>query len=306
MNQDLPTSGNFIEFDEIQMRAIGLAIQQGSLKLRDAIKKFHTSWKTINSRLSALIPPIQLDLTEGRPQLQLEESLVQKVVDYRNNTKVGYQQCAFALNLSEWLVRTIYELKGLFIFEQEFLNTEEEHPNLFVAKYVGQLWHTDIHYIKYNEGDEVKTAYLIAFIDDRSRYIIHHEILDTKDSNSAAQSLIHALEKARKPHTITIDNGGEFIGKSFQDVLKNFNIIDHRTHPYTPQENGKIERWWLTLETHLTSLDNLDFIVGEYNNKWMHRGLFKLFKKKLTPSSVYNSEERWEGHTDLIMIYLNN
>ena len=40
---------------------------------------------------------------------------------------------------------------------------------------------------------------------------------------------------------ITIDNGTEFIGQQFQNVLEEFNIKCHRTHPYTPQENGKIE-----------------------------------------------------------------
>lgn len=305
MNQEIPCCGKFIEMTEIEMRQIGEALQNGTLKIKKAIQLYHTSIDTIKTRLSLLDPPIILNLKQGRPEKYVEKATMKSIKEYSEKTKVGYQQCAFALNLSEWDVRKVYELLGLFVYEQEFLTEDNEHPNLFVAKYVGQLWHTDIHYIKYKENNEEKIVYLIGFIDDRSRYIVHYEILDTKNSNAAAQSLLNALQKAPKPHMITIDNGGEFIGKPFQDVLKEYGIEDHRTHPYTPQENGKIERWWLTIETHLISIDHLDFIVNEYNNRWMHRGLKKIFNKKLTPATVYNNEERWEGHDDIGLVYLN-
>ena len=43
------------------------------------------------------------------------------------------------------------------------------------------------------------------------------------------------------------DNGLEFV--DLHSAINSKSLIElHRTHPYTPQKNGKIERWWETLE----------------------------------------------------------
>lgn len=42
--------------------------------------------------------------------------------------------------------------------------------------------------------------------------------------------------------SIRTDNGGEFLGKNFQDMLRNQGIIHQKTEPYTPQHNGVVER----------------------------------------------------------------
>lgn len=76
-------------------------------------------------------------------------------------------------------------------------------------------------------------------------------------------------------------------------MLKKYSIIDHRTHPYTPQENGKIERWWWTLErkqnpkTELNE-EYLSRLVKHYNNSWPNRSLKALLKKKSTPLMAWN------------------
>lgn len=62
------------------------------------------------------------------------------------------------------------------------------------------------------------------------------------------ESLINALSKYNKPKTVIIDNGKEFVGKTFKNALKNRKIKCHAVKPYTPEENGKIERFWQTIE----------------------------------------------------------
>ena len=78
------------------------------------------------------------------------------------------------------------------------------------------------------------------------------------------------------PRFIIIDNGTEFIGENFQRILKDYGIQVHRIHAYTPQENGKIERWWKTIEHSATSPlvePYLSYIINEYNTKWEHCSL---------------------------------
>lgn len=98
-----------------------------------------------------------------------------------------------------------------------------------------------MHQIESDKNRPNEKRYVIAFIDDRTRYVVHHEIIHAKISLVISETLEKAIRKvSRPPHCITIDNGGEFIGHDFQCMLKKYSIIDHRTHPYTPQENGKI------------------------------------------------------------------
>jgi transposase InsO family protein len=47
---------------------------------------------------------------------------------------------------------------------------------------------------------------------------------------------------------MTIDKDREFVGEDFQRTLKEHGIQQWRTGPYTPEQNGKMEGWWQTLE----------------------------------------------------------
>jgi transposase InsO family protein len=66
--------------------------------------------------------------------------------------------------------------------------------------------------------------YMIAVLDDCTRFIIHSEVHVDKRSETAAQALINALT-AHPPHCVVVsDNGREFVGDAFQRVLQDFKI----------------------------------------------------------------------------------
>ena len=114
---------------------------------------------------------------------------------------------------------------------------------------MNQIWHTDLHYWDKEVRNEIlANTFIIAFIDDRSRKIIHLEILKKKTMQATAQALRNALEVNAKPHQIVIDNGKEFIGEEFQEVLRFNGILDHRINVGQPEENGKIKRFWALLK----------------------------------------------------------
>ena len=139
--------------------------------------------------------------------------------------------------------------------------------------------------------------------------MLHWEIIDEKTSISSALALAHALGKTKKPKTITIDNGGEFIGEEFQHVLNENGIECFRTHPYTPEENGKIERFWDTLEKARASGRILDApyieaIITEYNDVWEHSSLKKQLNKPSTPSNAWRTLEHYDGQNDAEIVYI--
>ena len=47
---------------------------------------------------------------------------------------------------------------------------------------------------------------------------------------------------------IRSDNGGEYMGKEFQDICTKSGIIHETTSPYTPEHNGIAERYNRTLQ----------------------------------------------------------
>ncbi|KAH0791103.1 IS2 transposase TnpB [Histomonas meleagridis] len=91
---------------------------------------------------------------------------------------------------------------------------------------------------------------------------------------------------------IVIDNGGEFVGKPYQAILSHNGIKDWRTAPYTPQQNGKMERWWETYEISKGASD-LQTVIYEYNFAWRHHGLHEMTRKWMTPSDMWLSEPHW-------------
>ena len=83
-----------------------------------------------------------------RAQAPTQEE-INSVVSYRNKFNVGYQRCAFALSkkgissISARKCRAIYELEGLFLYEHEFKEKDEERIR-YAAKMVGQIWHSSM------------------------------------------------------------------------------------------------------------------------------------------------------------------
>ena len=80
--------------------------------------------------------------------------------------------------------------------------TRPEH-----AKFPDEKRQTDIMYVKMRG----RFFYLIIFIDEYSRYIVHHNLLTAMDADSVAMEALAAIDKLRKDSIaetiIQSDNG---------------------------------------------------------------------------------------------------
>ena len=78
------------------------------------------------------------------------------------------------------------------------------------------------------------------------------------------------------------------------------------THPYTPQENGTMERWWQTLERSKTqSLREpyLSQFFNECNYKWVLKGVVALTGKKWIPDEAWRNMSKYHNQPDAKFIY---
>jgi putative transposase len=165
-----------------------------------------------------------------------------------------------------------------------------------------QRWVTDLMQVQVGEG----VYYFISFMDEYSRYIVHHEVLTGMDGISvslAALAAVGTLPRGadglpvEKPE-MQSDNGSGYIAREFLLVLKEHGLGHHRIRPHCPEENGVIERSFRTLrealEGHeLTNLLEAERVLGRlvrwYNEERLHSAL-----EYLPPVVVYrgNPEER--------------
>jgi putative transposase len=149
-----------------------------------------------------------------------------------------------------------------------------------------QRWSTDLMQVQVGE----KVYPMVAFLDEYSRFIVHHEILISMDGlsvSTAAQKAIETLTKGPdgKPAVtpeIRSDNGSCYISKEFRVVLTENGLGHHRIHPHCPEENGLIERANRTLREGLEGEEPKNLleaetlmsrIVGRYNQTRLHSAL---------------------------------
>ena len=149
-----------------------------------------------------------------------------------------------------------------------------------------QRWSTDLMHVQVG----AKVYYFVAFLDDYSRYIVHHELLLGMDGltvSLAAQKAIETLPRGQdgKPTAtpeIRSDNGGCYVSKEFRVVLQENGLGHHRIRPHCPEENGLMERANRTLREGLDGEDLTDLltagcvigrVVRRYNEERLHSAL---------------------------------
>ena len=127
---------------------------------------------------------------------------------------------------------------------------------------IGELVHIDCHQLSkgITIAEPNKTYYLLGLIDGYSR-VAWVEVLEDKKSLTVMFAALKAFNMLKKVYNIEIDcimsdNGAEFgsgpLAKNkeehpFERLLMEMQMKHRYTRPYRPQTNGKIERFWKTL-----------------------------------------------------------
>jgi transposase InsO family protein len=240
-------------------------------------------------------------LVQGRLESCIMHNIEEIVINYRHKFHKGYQSIYKALKLkglrvTDQQIRKIFKKNNLWTFHKA-KQKKQLHNKRYVALYSNMEWHIDLHYWNtFNENSEVISQYLFAVIDDLTRYLLFTKVLENKSMESTGMALMECIETTQcKPYIIATDNGKEFTGNFFEEVLRKHHINHYYTHPYTPEENAKLERWWGTLEGAIIQQEDLELLVKEYNFNWAHKDLERMTGKKMTPAEAWKRFKRYEG-----------
>lgn len=170
-----------------------------------------------------------------------------------------------------------------------------EEKRRIIKDKIGELGHVDLHQLPRDMflAPPPSTAYIVSLLDSCSR-LAWAEVVTSK---KALPVMFKTLKMINTLHVsygvqfaeILSDNGAEFASRAnpnehpFEAMLRELGIVHRYTRPYRPQTNGKVERFWRTLDEDViegATFDNLDHFANElfeymvyYNNFRPHQAL---------------------------------
>ena len=256
--------------------------------------KYYRRYLNNNRDISSLIP--HKTGRKFKDSIQYAPEVVEKLKELRSK---GYNRYDIESILKD---RHKIELSASAIYRlMAKLGISRLNPKIkleirrIIKMAAGELGHIDIHYISKGTIKEMKDkrVYLLGVIDSYSR-ICWLEPLEAIKSLDVSFATLDILTLLRARYKIQFkemlsDNGSEFSSKNnidnhpFERMLKFLSVKHRYTKPARPQTNGKIERFWKTIEDELLSGETFEtmdefkhYIKGYciyYNEHRMHQGI---------------------------------
>jgi len=151
-----------------------------------------------------------------------------------------------------------------------------------------EIWATDLMYVVIGG----RTYYLVTFLDEYSRLIVHHALVAGMDGITVSVEAQAAVERFLRERggelppqgmpRMRSDNGSCYVSREFRGVLDEHQLGHQRIKPHCPEENGIIERSNRTLREALDGEELTDLlhardviagIVRWYNERRLHAAL---------------------------------
>jgi len=126
---------------------------------------------------------------------------------------------------------------------KSYVKFERDFPN--------ELWHIDFK--GYEFFEHLGKLYLLAIMDDRSRFVVAARWCTDQEETTVLLLLREAFEKQSLPNEILSDNGTQFknvVGEPatrYYRLLVRLDVKPVYHRPNHPQTKGKLERWFGTV-----------------------------------------------------------
>ena len=199
---------------------------------------------------------------------------------------------------------TIYRICKHFGMNRLTVKVKMKHRRI-IKHLAGELGHIDCHYLSKDLiASESKRRYLVCVMDAATR-VAWAEVVEDITSLTVMFASLKILNLLNQKYRIQMgvvlsDNGSEFaskrkpMGHPFERMLLELGIKHQYTPPYRPQTNGKVERFWRTLNEDLIDgtlftsnahfRDELEQYLIYYNEYRPHQGLAGKTPKEMNDS----------------------
>lgn len=150
----------------------------------------------------------------------------------------------------------------------------------YLADKINDQWHMDW------SSDPISKKYILAIIDDKSRFIVFAGLFDLATAENSTIGLEKAIATYGSPKELVTDNGSHFKNvhssktpcEPLKTLEEKYNIKHIFIRPHYPQSNGKIERWFGSYKGEFPRMNHpevTDFLtwVHYYNFERIHQSL---------------------------------
>ncbi len=223
-------------------------------------------------------------------QKKLPEPVTSRIVELKKaEPSWGVKRIAQVLRRMFWLpgspetVRTRLHEAGLMNNERAKGRRNLTRPRFFERATPNQLWQTDIFTFRLGG----KYAYLIAFLDDYSRYVVGADLFRSPTAAAVIEVYRIAMGEYQPPKEMLTDNGRQYTtwrGTSrFEAELQKDRVIHIKSRPQHPMTLGKVERFWSTIwqeflarapfDSFEAARERIRLWIAYYNHKRPHQGI---------------------------------
>ncbi|WP_347487742.1 DDE-type integrase/transposase/recombinase [Desulfoscipio sp. XC116] len=173
----------------------------------------------------------------------------------------------------------------------------------FQKKHRNQLVHSDIKYGPYlpiGKDGAKKQVYLVTFIDDATRFVLHGEFYPTLDQVIVEDCFRKAIHKYGVPEAVYFDNGSQYRTKWMHRTCSKLGTRLVFAKPYSPEATGKVERFNRVVDAFLgeaklekpQSLDKLNELFWVWLEECYHNKPHSGLDGSASPHAAYRSDNK--------------
>jgi putative transposase len=135
---------------------------------------------------------------------------------------------------------------------------ESRETRSYESEYVHGLWHLDYHTANYVRvlcaNGEWVAPKILGILDDRSRLCCHAQWYLDETAENLVHTLIQAIQKRGLFAALLSDNGKPMLATETREGLARLGVLHDTTLRACPEQNGKQEAWWSSIEGRLLAM----------------------------------------------------
>ncbi|MDA8220786.1 MAG: DDE-type integrase/transposase/recombinase [Desulfitobacterium hafniense] len=173
----------------------------------------------------------------------------------------------------------------------------------FQKRYRNQLWQSDIKfgpYLPIGPNGSMKQVFLVSFIDDATRFLLHGTFYPTLDQVIVEDCFRMAIQKWGLPQATYFDNGKQYRTKWMMRTCSKLGIRLIYARPYAASAKGKVEKFNRLVDTFLRevalekpkTLDRLNELFQVWLSECYQNKPHAALKNNLSPEAAYRSDKQ--------------
>lgn len=219
---------------------------------KSSIYRWIRRYQNSGGKIESLYPVARTDVGKSR---RLDQETIAIIVNARSEQPDVPVPLLLADLKRQYLVPQITGLTTIYRLLHQH-NLMDKTPTAqdrrkFEAQLPNDIWQSDVmHGPKVMVDQRLRKTYLIAFIDDHSRLIVHAAFYLSENLAAFMDAFEKALAKRGVPRKLYVDNGAAYRSRKLEFTCATLAIALIHARPYKPQGKGKIERFFRTVRSH--------------------------------------------------------